>query len=390
MISLSNLNSDTVGRFLFANQRRLVTEEEVNRMASETAQWVAHFQGQKLDIPTASGIEAFHFAGIDPYTQQKVRQSDKTVILFGGMSSYQHHYSWLMEKYVQRGINVVTLNYRGVGGSGANGEVANKPEIVQDGMAIVDYLESHFHVPRDHLAVHGHSLGGGFSALVAAERPGIHAVNERSYSKLSHASHPFIKGFLASNQIAIDSLPSDLSVSNLATLAFQSTNWEIDTEAAWRNIQGKRCVVCHLKDPVISKEVSLYQSIYAQDQKTTYLVLDDDCPNPHGRLLSDQEIDTIVQAIHFKRPAPEPIPDPVPLPISNPNPVLSHPQPSPIISNQPSSPLTGRIKVKPASFLQKLKQIISFLFQKAMKFFEMAWKAVHPKMPFFRLKSAQN
>ncbi|WP_068471421.1 alpha/beta hydrolase family protein [Candidatus Protochlamydia phocaeensis] len=286
-----------IGQFIVPNQRRLLSQEEISRHEHEAAQMVADFEGERIeDVRVDAGaLEAFYFSGLDSHTHQKVDRAGETVILFVGQGAYHYWYSYLVDKYTKRGINVVSFNYPGVAHS--EGEAA-KEKMVKAGEALVDYLERHLGVPRQKIAVHGHSLGGGPSALTAVSRPGIHVVNKRSFAKLSLAAENFVRGALPANNLA-RSVFNTLG-RNATRLALTSTNWEFDTEAAWPRIQGRKCVVCHLNDPVIPKEASLYQAIQGRDNQTQCLVLDDECQDPHSRQLSDQEIDAVVQAIGFR------------------------------------------------------------------------------------------
>jgi hypothetical protein len=293
---------------MIPNQRKWVASKDTQQEEQKAAQMVARLQGEKLDIISSYGhqLEAFHYAGINPHTGNKVDRSAPTIIILPGMGAYHHWFDVHVEKYRKRGINVVTFNYPGVGKSGGE---ANREAAIQSGEAIVDYLERHFHVPREAIGAHGHSLGGGFAAQVALRRPGIHIISDRSYSKLSVASQAIIKSFLAAHPFALSILNSLRVVENGSALAFRAAQWELDSEGAWAKITGKKCVICHLKDPVITLVASLFKAIHGKDAQTTFIVMDDDCEDPHSRPLSDEETDRVIQAIGFRNLLQEPSPN---------------------------------------------------------------------------------
>ena len=197
----------------------------------------------------------------------------------------------LVKKYRERSCNVVIFNYRGVGDSSGS---TTREGIVQDGVAIVDFLHCAHQVPYSNIAVHGYSFGGGPSSQVAARRPGIAAVNERSYSKLSKAIPHFVRLFL----------PGIFNFAQFAGKAsakvIQATGWEFDTHANWLKILGKKCVVYAPNDEIIEEKASLTTAIREQSHIVSTKVIAYSVPQgelPHGALLNDRVVDEINQTI---------------------------------------------------------------------------------------------
>lgn len=304
----------TMGQMIIPNQRRCIHPETANLIDEEAREVVAFYQGQELDVRTSRGlaIEVFHFAGKHPHTQTRVDPMAQTIVLFGGQGCYQHYLGHYIDMYTRRGINVVTFNYTGVGRSDGK---AIPEEVVGCGVAIIDHLERHFHVPLNQIALHGFSLGGGISAQVALIKEGVNIVNDRSYAKLSIAAHRVIRSVLPTDGIARSILNSLGVVENMSSLAFKLTGWELDTENAWPRIRGRKCVICHTQDPIILYETSLYKAIHDIDRETTFMLLEDQTHDPHSRPLTNHEIDEVIRAIGFRNVLAQRLQDPAPQPI---------------------------------------------------------------------------
>jgi pimeloyl-ACP methyl ester carboxylesterase len=285
-----------IGQFVVPNQRRLVNSEVAKTIEEESNRVVQIYQGRKLDVLTPKGedLEVFHYLGKNSRTQERMTSINQTIVFCLGMGAYHHYLSGYIEKYNARGINVVTFNYPGVGMSKG---VSDCEEIIACSEKIIHHLESQMSIPRNEIALHGHSFGGGIATQVAKRIPGLNIINDRSFSKLSLASRPFFQG----NLLSTHSLLGYLGViENFVNFTFKLTGWELDSEDAWSKIQGKKCVVYHKKDPVVTHENSLFHAIYGRDSETHFEVLKDDCSDPHSRLLTDQEFDRVIQAIGFR------------------------------------------------------------------------------------------
>lgn len=279
----------SVGAFIVPHQSRLhfSSTNEKHYVAAE--QMRIALNGEILTPTTQDNLklDAMYFAGINPTTHQQLLKSDRTVILFCGLGNYHYYSSDLVQKYRNRGFNVAIFNYRGIGKKSEG--TPSRDGMILDGLGMVDHIHTHHGVPLNLITAHGFSLGGGPSAAVAAARPGVNAVNERSYSKLSSCSSHFISNIPVVNKIA-----------GIAPLTIRYSGWEFDTEENWKKITGRKCVVYHPNDEVIGKEGSLYKAILGKDPSTTFVEMDPKVSCPHGahiRLFENVEVDAIVEAI---------------------------------------------------------------------------------------------
>lgn len=289
MFSLNNL----IGKGVIINQRGQVSSKDAIEHENEAKKMIAHFQGEKLDIPL---IEAFHFLGTNPHTHEKVSKDAETVIIFMGLNAY-HHWAWgYVDAYTQRGVNAVTFNYPGVGNSG--GEPL-PDEVIQSGGIIVDYLKDSFNIPENRIAAHGHSLGGAFAVQTALKIRGVHIISDRTFSKLSEAIYNIIQVWLK-NFPALHFTLNGLRISETPLFLIDQSDWKaLDSVHAWEKIEGKKCVFTHLKDPVIRTEVSLFQGLKGKENDTVFITVDDDNSDPHSCLPSPEHFDQILKSIGF-------------------------------------------------------------------------------------------
>jgi dipeptidyl aminopeptidase/acylaminoacyl peptidase len=81
------------------------------------------------------------------------------------------------ERFLQEGYVVVVADYRG-----GDGTLMNQPSstglvtAIDDGMAVVDYVQNLPYVKRDDVNVYGVSLGGNLAMYLASKIPSLHAV----------------------------------------------------------------------------------------------------------------------------------------------------------------------------------------------------------------------
>lgn len=279
---------DFVGRFVIPNQAKNLPPHEVAQRKADAEQMRVSLGGDIIRPKTEDNVEldAFYFSGIDPKTKTRVHKSAPTAILFAGLGCYHYYSSDLVQKYMNRGFNVAIFNYRSIGESGGT---ADAQGMVKDGVALVDYMQRNHGVAVTDIIAHGHSLGGGPSSGTAVERPGVIAINERSYSSLSSAGTHFIK-------VAMKHHPLIQKISGISPMVLAATGWEFNTAANWGKIKGKKIVVYHPDDEVICKEAGLFKAIYGKDPNTIFVELGNATGSPHSRPLKDSEADAVIFA----------------------------------------------------------------------------------------------
>ncbi|WP_068467353.1 alpha/beta hydrolase [Candidatus Protochlamydia phocaeensis] len=293
-----NYFSELMGTFIVPNQSRILKPQVVEEHDTQAERMREKYKGRVLDIFNKDGnkLHAFYFSGMDHQTNQSVSSAEETIVIFAGMGAYHYWFSAFVEKYVERGINVVIFNYRGVGKS--NGK-ATGSGITNDGESVVDYIEEKFQVPRHLIALHAHSLGVGPASEVAKRRSGVAIISDRSYSRLSLAFNAIVEQYVPNAFLRF--LVQKLKIiRGIAWLALKSTGWDFSPKSAWPHIRGRKCVITHLKDPIINSPARLFQSIYGRDADTHFITAEDDCEDPHSRLLTDLEFNDAIRAIGFR------------------------------------------------------------------------------------------
>jgi uncharacterized protein len=112
------------------------------------------------------------------------------VLYFGGNAE---EVSWaLAEKRWPRDVTVVSLNYRGYGGSEGTPSALH---LQSDALALFDFVAARSDVDRARIAVFGRSLGTAVATHVAAHRPVARAILVSPYDSLASVGqghYPFL------------------------------------------------------------------------------------------------------------------------------------------------------------------------------------------------------
>lgn len=199
--------------------------------------------GESIQIQTDDGLvlDGMYFQG------KNCNRSSRTVILFNANGIRYEEYGLCkglldLKMWEKKEWNVVVFNYRGVGDSRG---VATLPGLVEDGSAVLKYVQKMFNVPLNQILLHGHSLGGGIASEVAALYPDVNYCNDRSFSSLSQQAAVMLgNGFFGKKM-------SEMMV---------GFGWEIRARDNWDKIKGKKVAISHHKDAVIPKEARFSDS----------------------------------------------------------------------------------------------------------------------------------
>lgn len=176
--------------------------------------------------------------------QQNLKPKDqKWVVCFNPNNGHFQENLRFLGKYAEEaGVNILAVNYRGTGNS--EGAPHQFSDLVSDGAAAIDYLESQG-VKGENIACYGHSIGGSVAANVAGvfADDKVNYIGDRTFEKLSKVAKNFLSG--------------------LGSKSVKSTNWESDTYGAFKKIKGKKVVIGHHQDLVINyRKSSLLHKVH--------------------------------------------------------------------------------------------------------------------------------
>lgn len=103
-----------------------------------------------------------------------------TCLISGGSAVNYPAYKSVAASYLLRGINVMMIDFRGYAQNDGS-PTAHKTKL--DVETAYQYLVEMHGVKNNQLIVHGHCLGGGPAADLAARRPGINLLLDRSFAE---------------------------------------------------------------------------------------------------------------------------------------------------------------------------------------------------------------
>ncbi len=146
---------------------------------------------QEITIDTEDGQSVAFFM---PAFQSSALRPRPVVIFFHGNAELIDFQSTAVEGYRKLGCSVLLPEYRGYGRS--DGEPSEKV-IVADAIRFYDELVKRPDVDKDHIVIHGRSLGGGPAAQLAGRRGCQALIIESSFSSAaamaySYAAPPFL------------------------------------------------------------------------------------------------------------------------------------------------------------------------------------------------------
>lgn len=115
--------------------------------------------------------------------------SEPTVLICPGAVGNYATYKNLAASYLLRGLNVMMIDYRGYGKS----EGSPTPHKLNlDVETAYQYLHKQKRVENKDLLLHGHCLGVGPAAHLAARRPGINLISDRSFAEYREVARHLI------------------------------------------------------------------------------------------------------------------------------------------------------------------------------------------------------
>ncbi len=193
-----------------------------------------------------------------------------TVICFQGNGTLSdeiaRYTAWIQK---ETGYNVVTFDYRSVGGS--TGNFSSTEDLLVDGHSVVQWVHNYLRTPLDKIHFYGHSLGGAVAAGVQALDPdrltGRH-INVCSLSSTDSFVDSWFGPWIGKR------------AASLLASVIRLQGYGIDADKAFKSLKGERFVIYHPKDGVIPWEASLQKAV----QHDNYLEL---TPIPMYRKLSD-------------------------------------------------------------------------------------------------------
>ncbi|KAL3930681.1 MAG: hypothetical protein SGPRY_001436 [Prymnesium sp.] len=222
-------------------------------------------------------------------TQFSHHDCPRYILFVGG--NFQKYEDWLpyFELYAKEvGTGFMCFNFRGVARS--HGAVCCADDLITDVRACVDFLLEHGVLPQ-HILLHGFSLGGAVAALFLAQErsPPCALTSDRSFRSLSRAAFAIIRGANLALGMESTSSPDTQSaggqdMSNkranrslvsrmlpffvcwirgiggwIACSALRALGWDLNAEAAFARIPGRKILLFHRLDNVIQyKSASLH------------------------------------------------------------------------------------------------------------------------------------
>lgn len=226
---------------------------------------ISDFQGSPVSFKTPDGklLDGMHIPG--KKEGKNVSKQAPTIICFNGNGEHYEMKSASMNieiksekesivievpfsnlsQFIEQGYNVMLFNYRGVGHSQGQ---ATRDGLILDGEAAYQYVQKHLGVPAEQITLFGHSLGGGVATQVAAMHPGVQLCNVRSFASLEKTVRVLFgkiapwMGFIVSR-------------------ALVALRWNLDSEAKWAKVKGRKWIVYHPHDQIIPTEAGLYQNL---------------------------------------------------------------------------------------------------------------------------------
>lgn len=135
--------------------------------------------------------------------------------------------------YLIRGINVMMVDFRGYGRSeGSPTDVRTKLDLD----TAYQYLQTQYNIKNEDLIVHGHCLGGGPASDLAARRPGVNLILDRSFSDYREIAR---ERFPVFQKLISAIMPSIVNYNNAENL---------------RNVKGNVAIAMSVEDAVIPRE----------------------------------------------------------------------------------------------------------------------------------------
>lgn len=239
------------------------------------------YQLEPFQVKTSDNAE---LCGMHFKEKRADHKNARTLIVFNGNGELYKIGSaaWIL-RLLQRSpipFNVVMFDHRECGNSSGK---ANATGLILDGEAIYNYVHTVLKVPKDQIDLCGFSLGGAIATLIKYKHKDSNGalISNRSFHSLENAVSGYFK-----------KLPTPFSrlFGNLASLLAKKSDWKLDPFHAWENMPGRKMVICHEKDPIISYCASLEKALFDKD-------LTKEC---HHILLRQKKPDDLIRNHHVQ------------------------------------------------------------------------------------------
>ena len=180
LFSETDLRSDIANNSISTGRGRNFLTDTVNDYALGTyderhpknVAFQENDKGFDIEHHTSDGVLKGAF-----YKASPAIDTGKVVIFFSGSAGSAEQYSPLViSDYVQSGVSVVTMNYRGFGDSITTDKDGNKIDtplcensLYKDGQTMLNYVLNEMKIKPENVILHGYSLGGAIASKVAAD-----------------------------------------------------------------------------------------------------------------------------------------------------------------------------------------------------------------------------
>jgi hypothetical protein len=145
-----------------------------------------HNSFQRMALKTSDQILIDTYAIGNPKQKDVPADKQKWIVCFhANKMGYEESLPSLNLIATHTGANILTGNYRGVGQS--QGMPRNDQDLIEDGRTMVRMLLDSG-VPPKNIVLEGLSAGGGVATALVAENPGMHLVNDRSFTSYTAAA----------------------------------------------------------------------------------------------------------------------------------------------------------------------------------------------------------
>jgi hypothetical protein len=129
--------------------------------------------------PTGEGVEGWYVRA----DEEGGRAAPGAAVIFAhGNAELIDDQLELVQRYRERGVHVLLIEYRGDGDSQGKPSQAG---IVRDAVAFYDWLASRPEVDREKIVLHGRSLGSGVVSQIAAHRKAAALVLESPFASVA-------------------------------------------------------------------------------------------------------------------------------------------------------------------------------------------------------------
>jgi len=115
-----------------------------------------------------------------------------TVVIFHGNAGNLMFHEAVMTPFRALGLQQILFDYRGYGLSAGTPTEAG---LIEDGEAVIGYVEKSLGVPRERIVYFGQSLGSGVATLLAARRPPGRLILQSGFDSLASVAgvhYPFL------------------------------------------------------------------------------------------------------------------------------------------------------------------------------------------------------